>query len=94
MKYLEKIDALYTALKTTILSFVIFGIGISQAIYGWIGDALWMRLLYGIAGPVMGGFLLLFGLAQFYIEVAGIPDKPDDESVSESKTVRSKLPNG
>lgn len=39
---------------------IFIGLGLSQAIYGWISDAMFARILYGVVGTVLG-LAMFFG---------------------------------
>ncbi|PQO26982.1 hypothetical protein [Blastopirellula marina] len=68
---MRKIKTIYTASKWFLGGFVLIGVGVTQAIYGWIGEAMWMRALYGVVCPLLGILISLIGYAILYSEIAG-----------------------
>ncbi|RCS52840.1 hypothetical protein DTL42_08385 [Bremerella cremea] len=73
---MRKIKTIYSASKWFLGGFVLVGVGITQAIYGWIGEAMWMRALYGVVCPLLGILISLIGFAILYIEIFGTEQKP------------------
>lgn len=51
---------------------------LSQSIFGWIGDALWLRLAYGFAGMVLGVPCIFAG---FLYTCAGLTGDVDTRNV-------------
>ena len=72
---------MFRAIKVGFKFFAAFvgliAIGVSQAIYGWAGDALWLRILYPAACFAMA--LVCLGLVYFIARgVIGEENSPPD----------------
>jgi hypothetical protein len=55
---------------------VLIAIGISQAVFGWIGNSTYQRAIYPILCCIMGSFCLWYWYQTFY--------KPDADTTDES----------
>ena len=65
-------------LKLLAGGFVIAGIGVTQAIFGWVGTGFVYRFLYPIPLIVFGGLMVWSGFA-LQVEAGLPPEDPDTE---------------
>jgi len=64
-------DLLFDGIKGTLASMLLIALCLSQVIFGWIGDALWIRIAYGVAALLLGLPMLLVSLAYIYAGISG-----------------------
>jgi hypothetical protein len=56
---LEELDSRWQRLRWRITGPFLVLLGITQAIFGWAGDSLWMRLGYAVACVAVGVLLIV-----------------------------------
>jgi len=68
---LVRLFYLLDAIKGILIGLAVIAVCLSQVIFGWIGDAWWIRLAYGLAALFLGVPVLLVGLAHLYVAITG-----------------------
>ncbi|PQO44878.1 hypothetical protein C5Y93_17460 [Blastopirellula marina] len=48
MNLLFRIDKVWYSLKCMMVGVVLLVVGVTQVVFGWIGDAIWIRAVYGL----------------------------------------------
>lgn len=70
--------ALRVGLKWLVGSPIMISLGISQGVTGWIGESLWMRIIYPLILVPLGLLLGWLGYLLLVNEIFGLPKVSED----------------
>ncbi|WDI44296.1 hypothetical protein [Bremerella sp. P1] len=68
---LPRFDLCYQGMQGILASLCLIALCLSEVIFGWIGDALWVRIAYGLAALLLGVPMLSVSLAKIYLGISG-----------------------
>ncbi|QDU73213.1 hypothetical protein Pan97_01800 [Bremerella volcania] len=69
-----RFDLFWNGLKGMLAGLGVLAVCLSQVIFGWIGDELWLRIVYGAAGLLLGAPMIVVGFMYAYMGLTGDVD--------------------
>ncbi len=81
-----RFDVFWEGLGGIFAGSVLLAVCMSQAFLGWIGDALWLRLVYGAAGLLLGMPLIVVGIMWVCMGLTGdVDNRPSPSRIFRRK---------